>query len=116
MLIKRILDLQGGDTVRVTKVKDHADEDIVQAGRIQELDKIGNTAADEAADLGSRRVDFVVDALCNLFGVCGRWYPVVMSLHRFFIAISQTVVNHVDGDGTAPDPLIWSAGALPKKV
>ena len=30
----------------------------------------------------------------------------------FFIAISRAVVNHVDGDGTAPDPLVWSAGAL----
>ena len=32
-----------------------------------------------------------------------------------FIAISGAVVNHVDGDGTAPDPLVWSAGALPKR-
>ena len=37
-----------------------------------------------------------------------------MGLHRFFIATSRAVVNHVDGEGTAPDPLIWSAGALPK--
>ena len=33
----------------------------------------------------------------------------------FLIAISWAVVNHVDGDGTAPDPLVWSAGALPKR-
>ena len=25
------------------------------------------------------------------------------------------MVDHDDGDGTAPDPLIWSAGALPKR-
>ena len=25
------------------------------------------------------------------------------------------MVNHVDGDGTPPDPLVWSAGALPKR-
>ena len=48
-------------------------------------------------------------------GVCNRWYPVLLDLHRFFIAISRAVVNHDGGIGTAPDPLVWSAGALPKR-
>ena len=48
-------------------------------------------------------------------GGCGRWYPVILDLHRFFIAISRAVVNHDGGDGTAPDPPIWSAGALLKR-
>ena len=51
----------------------------------------------------------------NLSGVCGRWYPVFLDLHRFFIAISRAVVNHDGGGGTAPDPLVLSAGALPKR-
>ena len=42
-------------------------------------------------------------------------FPVTIDLHRFLIAISRAVVNHVDGDGTAPDPLVWSAGVLPKR-
>ena len=33
----------------------------------------------------------------------------------FFIAISRAVVNHDGRDGTAPDPLVWSAGTLPKR-
>ena len=48
-------------------------------------------------------------------GVCSRWYPVLLDLHRFFIAISWAVVDHDGNDGTAPDPLVWSAGALPKR-
>ena len=28
-------------TVRVTKVKDHADEEMVQVGRVRELDRLG---------------------------------------------------------------------------
>ena len=48
-------------------------------------------------------------------GFCGRWYPVVLDLHRFFIVISRAVVNHDGRDGTAPDPLVWSAGDLPKR-
>ena len=57
----------------------------------------------------------VIDARRNLSVVCGRWYFVLLDLHRFFIAISRAVVNHDDRDGTAPDLLVWSAGALPKR-
>ena len=33
----------------------------------------------------------------------------------FFIDICRAVVNRVDGAGTALDPLVWSAGTLPKR-
>ena len=88
---------------------------MVLDGCVREIDRLGNNAADEAADFGRGRVgNAVIDARRNLSGVCGRWYPVILDLHRFFIAISRAVVNH-DGGGTAPDPLVWSAGALPKR-
>ena len=41
--------------------------------------------------------------------------PVVRDLHRFFIAISRAVVNADDSPGIAPDPLVCSAGGLPKR-
>ena len=116
VLIRRMLDLRGRDTVRITKVKGHADEGMVLDGRVRELDRLGNNAADEAADFGRRRVGpAVIDARRNLFGVCGRCYPVILDLHRFFIAISWAVVNHDGNDGTAPAPMVWFAGALPKR-
>ena len=116
LLVERMLHLRGLDTVRITKVKGHADEVMVLDGRVGELDRLGNDAADEAADFSRRRVgNAVVGARRNLSGVCGRWYPVVLDLHRFFIAISTAVVSHDGNDGTAPDPLVWSAGALPKR-
>ena len=31
------------------------------------------------------------------------------------LLFSRAVVNHDGRDGTAPDPLVWSAGALPKR-
>ena len=31
------------------------------------------------------------------------------------IVISRALVNHDGRDGTAPDPLVWSAGAHPKR-
>ena len=55
------------------KVKGHADEVMVVQGRVREVDRIGNNAADEAADFGRRRVGhLVIDARRNLSGVCGR--------------------------------------------
>ena len=59
--------------------------------------------------------NLVIDARRNLLGVCGRWYPVILGLHRFFIAISRAVVNHDGRDGSAPDPLVWSAGPHPER-
>ena len=116
LLIERILHLRGLDIVRISKVKGHADEDMVLHGRVRGEDKLGNDAADEAADFGRRRVSpAVIDARRNLSGVCGRWYPVILDLHRFFIAISRAVVNHDGREGTAPDPLVWSAGTLHKR-
>ena len=89
---------------------------MVLDGRVREVDRFGNDAADEPADFGRRRVgNAAIDVRRNLSGVCGRWYPVLLDLHRFFIAISRAVVNHDDLDGTAPDPLVWSAGAHPKR-
>ena len=115
IFFRRMLDLRGRNTVRVTKVRGHADEGIVFDGRVRELDRLGN-AADEAADFGRRRVGpAVIDARRNLSGVCSRWYPVVLDLHRFFIAISRAVVNHNRFGGTAPDPMVWSAGSMPKR-
>ena len=75
-----------------------------------------NNAADEAAEFGRRRVGpAVIDARRNLSGVCSRWYPVLLDLHRLFIAISRAVVHHDGIDRTGPDPMVWSAGALPKR-
>ena len=96
--------------------KGHADEGMVLDGRVREVDRLGNDAADEAADFGRRRVSpAVIDDRRNLSGVCGRWYPVILDLHRFFIAISRAVVSHDGIGGAAPDPLVWSAGSLPKR-
>ena len=116
LLIVRMLHLRGPDTVRISKVKGHADEAMVLHGLVRESDRFGSSAADDAAKFGRRRVsNAVIDARRNLSEVCGRWYPVLLDLHRFFIAISRAVVDHAGGSGTAPDPLVWSAGALSKR-
>ena len=115
-LIDRMLMLRGLDTVKVTKVKGHANDGMVLDGRVRDLDRLGNNAADEAADFGRRRVlVHVTDARRNFVGVCSRWYLVVRHLHRFFVAVARAVVKHDGGSGTAPDPLVWSAGSLPKR-
>ena len=50
LLNGRMLHLGGLDTVRITKVKGHADQGMVLDGRVRELNRVGDNAADEAAD------------------------------------------------------------------
>ena len=80
LLIERILHLRGLDTVRISKVKGH--EGMVLDGQVREMDRLDD-AADEVADFGRRRVHLaLIDARRNLSGVCARWYPVILDLHR----------------------------------
>ena len=75
LLIERMLQQRGLDTVRITKVTGHADESMVLDSQVRDQDRLGNDASDEAADFGRRRVDHaVVDAGRNLSGVFDRWY------------------------------------------
>ena len=112
----KMLDMRGRNTVRVSTVLGHADEGVVRDGRVRELDRIGNNAADEVADFDRCTVDFpVIDARRNVAGSVGGGIQLSGSASLFLIAISRAVVFHVDGAGTALDPLVWSAGALPKR-
>ena len=107
LLIERMLRLRELDTVRISEVKGHADEALVRAGRARDLGRLGNNEADEAADFGRRRVPWwVMDARRNHCGVCARWRPLVLGLHRFFIAIARAVVNHDGVAGTSLDIMV----------
>ena len=69
-----------------------------------------------AADFARRRVPVhVIDARRNLVGVCSMWYPVVRHLHRFLLLLLGLLLIMMMTVGTAPDPLVWSAGSLPKR-
>ena len=105
LLIDCMLRQRGLDTVCISKVKGHADDGMVMTllMRLLILDVGGSVLLSLMLVVTSR-------------GGCGRWYPVILDLHRFFIAISRTVVNHDGRSGTAPDPLVWSAGALHKET
>ena len=86
-----MLRLRGLDTVRISKVKGHADEALVRAGRARELDRFGNYGADEAAA------------------------PACSQPASFFFSIAWGVVNHDGVSGIALDPLVWSEGGAPKR-
>ena len=117
ILVRKLLSIRGEGTVRIFKVKGHADESLVRNGQVRALDRYGNARAGEAADFGRRRVLLeVADARRNLSGVCRRWYPVVLILHGLFIAISRAVVNCDGSSGLASHPLVWFAGAFPRGV
>ena len=87
---------------------------MVRAGEARDLDRLGNDKADEAADFVRRRVPWWIIGARRK--VCARWRPVVLGLHRFFIAIARAVVNHDGGAGTSVDPMVWSVGSAHKGV
>ena len=49
-LIADLIRKRRSDTVQITKVKGHADDDMVRTGRVRALGKAGNDLADKAAD------------------------------------------------------------------
>ena len=38
------------------------------------------------------------------------WYPIMLDLHRFMIAVARVSVNHDGKGGTAPDPPGFGSG------
>ena len=107
-----ILRSRDRSTVRMCKVKGHATEDMFARRMVRRADLVGNNLADEAAGLGRRRQnDRVSTARRICVQACRYWYPLIMDLHRYFIAVARIVVNHDPGHGTAPDPTVWCTGA-----
>ena len=103
------------ETVRVTKVKGHAEDVDVQQGRVRLVDQQGNAEADAAADSGRRHhSEVLIDARRRLLTARCHWYPIMLDLHRFMIAVARVSVNHDGKGGHAPDPLVWDQGSRPK--
>ena len=105
----------GRETVRVTEVKGHAEDLDVQQGRVPLFDSQGNAEADTAADLGrSHQSEVLIDARRRLLTTRSHWYPIMLDLHRFMIAVARVSVNHDGKGGTAPDPLVWEQESRPE--
>ena len=90
VLIRRMIDLRGSNTVRITKVKGHADEGMVADGRVRVLDRLGNNAADEAADFGRRMLALL---LLMLVEICLVF--VIVGTLLFVICIGSLLLFHV---------------------
>ena len=108
-LIADLIRKRGSDTVQITKVKGHADDDVV-------LGKAGNDLADKAADFGRRRLPAeVIDAGRCYLAACSDGYPLMYDLHRYFMATARVVVNEDGHGGSAPHPIVWDRGRQPKR-
>ena len=78
LLVREMVERRGEGTVRITEVKGFADEGLVPGGQAREIDRVGNTKADEVADSGRRKVGpGVFDARRNLAGVCRPCCPCI---------------------------------------
>ena len=107
-LAQYMIRTRGRETVRVTEAKGHAEDSDVQHGRVRLEDQLGNAEADSAADLGRRhQSEVLIDARRRLLQARSHWYPIMLELHTFMIAVARVTVNHDGRGGTAPDPLVW---------
>ena len=114
-LVQKMIRSRGRETVRITKVKGHAEDADVHPRRVRLEDQLGNAEADAAADSGRRhQSELIMDAGRILLKVRNHWYSIMLQLHRFTIAVSGVPVNHDGRGGTAPDPLVWDQGGRRK--
>ena len=98
-LVQYMIRSRDRETVRVTKVKGHAEDVDVQQGRVRLVDQQENAEADTAADLGRRhQSEVLIDARRRLLKARSHWYPIMLDLHRFMLAVARVSVNH-DGRG-----------------
>ena len=81
--VQRMVRWSGRGNSGITKVKGHADEGLVAAGRIGQVDRIGNIEADAAADMDRRRVHCsITDAWRLVNCACARSRaPPLLSCH-----------------------------------
>ena len=74
------------------------------------------TAEYAAAVLGWRhQSELLIDARRVLLNARNHWYPIMLHLHRFMIAVSRVAVNHGGRGGSAPDPLVLDQGGRLKQ-
>ena len=113
LLIERMLHLRGLDTVRISKVKGHADEALVPAEEL--LIWIGLVTM-ELMRLPTLVVGGCLGGLLMLgVIILGCVPPGCPRLASVFIAIASAVVNHDGAAGTSLDPTVWSVGGAPKR-
>ena len=116
LLIERMLHFRGLNTVRISKVKGHADEALVRAGAVRGLDKLGNDGADEAAAFGRTRVPWwdmdarrnffwclrrpiVLPCIVSLLLFLGLWLIMMVVLVLLLILLSGRLVVLLRSDG-----------------
>ena len=105
-LAQHMIRARGRETFRVTNVEGHATDADVEQGCVRLEDQLGNAEAHTAADLGRRhKSELLIDATRVLLKVRDHWYPIMLQLHRFMIAVARVTVNHDGRGGTAP--LVW---------
>ena len=78
LLVQYMIRTRDRETVRVTKVKGHAEDADVQSGRVRLEDQLRNPEAD-TADLGRRhQSEVLIDARRRLLKARTYWYPVML--------------------------------------
>ena len=80
----------------------------VEQGPVRLEDRLGNIEADTASDLERpHQPEEVMDVRRAVLNARELWYPIILQLHRYMVAVSRVSVNHDGRGGSAPVPLVW---------
>ena len=89
-LLKTCWCKKGVQSTRITKVKGHADDEMVRLIVVEQVDTGANDQADKAADLGRRHVGArVMDGRRVFSQACHIWYPILYDLLWVFISVAE---------------------------
>ena len=74
--------------------REHADQFMVAGGSVPQDDLVGNGGADTHTDLCRlRQKDGVINARRALLRVRRHWYPIIVDLHKFMVAVTDMAVR-----------------------
>ena len=76
---------KGTKIVKASKVKGHAIEEMVEAGKAKREDKIGNAISDEGADKGAEITNMKAAALGHVYSKRHKYYKTFMQKVQSFI-------------------------------
>ena len=83
--IEEAIKEKGPQTVKITKVKGHATDEMVAEGKVREEDKEGNDKADKAADKGAEETDNIAAAIGFVYARRHKLYKKLMTRIQTFI-------------------------------
>ena len=104
-LFEKLVKQRGPETVKITKVKGHATEEMVEQGKVEAEDKAGNDMADQAADQGATKSQGRLQVFASLYAWRqGRYRKMMARIQQFIVEVKKEEKKLKQEDNKVEDP------------